>query len=264
MGERQQFAAWPFLIGRAAVQPIQVVAAPRPMCDARVYGILHQLTAHGSSFTSFGHAYWREWRRTDSFPAFRLAVIFHVIQATERFIGGETDRPLLDRNGRPIQLVEGFVCDEMGAALFLPGSVLLEAHRRVIETYRQFWHADIEQSYQVVPMPLLMTEPPITNEKGASQGVVVLHQLDPFVSDTPVFEGLRFTPAHARVEGNLEDGKPPTASLVSEAATDAAPVEGMPHAATETAAGPLLGERNANALHEVPRRQRWWLLRGRR
>ena len=197
MARRQRFAAWPFLIGRALVRPIQVVAAPRPLCDARMYGILHQLTAQTHHLTSFGHAYWRAWRRPDA-QAFHLVVVFHLIQATERHIGGDTDRPLLDRGGRPIELAEGFVSDQAASPLYLPGSMLLDIHLRVIDLYHQFWEADGDQPYRVVPTQPLMTAPPITNPRGNKDGVVMLHQLEPYISNTPAFEGLHFIAAPPR------------------------------------------------------------------
>ncbi len=263
MGKRQRFArfaAWPFLIGRAAVQPIQVVAAPRAMCDARVYGILHQLTAHENYLSSFGHAYWRAWRRLDPSSAFHVAVVFQLIQATERFIGGETDRQLLDRNGRPIQLMEGFACEQMESALFLPGSVLLEVHQHVIGTYRQFWHADLEQSYQVMPMAQLMTESPITSAKGVTEGVVALHQLEPYISDTPLFEGLRFISTHAGEDHGPVDEDSPSGTLASETASDSVPSESTPRTTTETTASAVGAEPNAIPLQKPSRRQRWNLL----
>lgn len=188
MSRKVDLEAWPFLIGRTLYQSLQVVVAPSPLCDAGLYGVLHQLTAGDNELTSFGHAYHRAWLRSGD-TSFVLAVVFHVIQATERYLGGFSDRALLDRGGRPIRLIEGFACDQVIEADLLSGRILPAIHNSVIASYRPFWEARTEQKYDVKPTTPLKIADAFVNKEGA-QSTVVLHHLDAYQSDAESFAGL--------------------------------------------------------------------------
>jgi len=133
---------WPFLIGPGSRLGVRVVVAPDPFYRSDAAGALLEAAKHQGNPTSFGHAYVRNVTAPDGHLIF--TAVYQTLIATDYYVGGQSDRPLLDRGGRPIDLTEGLVLRPEIEYTSVTGSALYAAHLAVVPDYASYWHKPSE------------------------------------------------------------------------------------------------------------------------
>ena len=121
---------------------MRVVVAPDPFYRSDAAGALLEAAKHQGNPTSFGHAYVRNVTAPDGHLIF--TAVYQTLIATDYYVGGQSDRPLFDRGGRPIDLTEGLVLRPEIEYTSVTGSALYAAHLAVVPDYASYWHKPSE------------------------------------------------------------------------------------------------------------------------
>src|ERR1700730_13969924 len=138
--------AWPFLVGLNNKLGYQTIVCPRFLSEAGL-GLLLAETAGGDD-SGPDSATRREILGS---TVGDISLVFRVIKAKARDYGLGGDEVLLDRSGRSIHLIEGFVVQGRKSVLQVSPYDLQLAHELVKGVYHDFWQA--QTTFEEISLP---------------------------------------------------------------------------------------------------------------
>lgn len=132
--------AWSFLVSCNQSLDYRTVVAPNFMCEAGIAGLLARVTE--GDLTEKGTAFYREIHNS---KVGDITLIFRIVEAIAEDIGISGNGVLKDLFGREIYLIEGIALKGIVSNIVTTANNLEEAHKQVLEHYRNFW--EVEDSF---------------------------------------------------------------------------------------------------------------------
>ncbi len=129
--------AWHFLVSRNRHLDYRTVVAPDFICKAKISNLLARVADGDLTEPMKGF-----FRQITGSKAGDFTIVFRVLKATEKYLNPEEVNEILkDSFGREIYLIEGVVVKGIWSKkdFFVNNEDIEEAHKFLMEDYRQFW-----------------------------------------------------------------------------------------------------------------------------